>query len=187
MSFLRTFNLGGLIQCANQLKNRHPSHLGGQPILICIDYSVEEITLGIVCGCLTALPAFTRHISVVKNKIIKGNRGRSKSALRWWRPSTRNSIPESLNLPERSAVLSPSLRDASVYNSGKLRTPVTTGLEKGKNKRHDQWEELDELALVAGDDERYVKQEPSIVKPQRPLPILKQESLKDVRLDCLHL
>lgn len=64
---------------------------------------------------------------------------------------------------------------------------MTTGLEKGKNKRHDQWEELDELDYVAGDDERYVKQEPSIVKPQRPLPILKQESLKDVRLDCLHL
>lgn len=64
---------------------------------------------------------------------------------------------------------------------------MTTGLEKGKNKRHDQWEELDELEYVAGDDERYVKQETSIVKPQRPLPILKQESLKDVRLDCLHL
>lgn len=96
-------------------------------------------------------------------------------------------MPNALVLPKRSTVLSPSLKDTSTYNSRIFVGTVTAGLENGKKKSHNQWEELDELEYVAGDDERYVAKEPSIVKPQKPPPILKQEGLKDVRLNFHHL
>lgn len=152
-------------------------------MLICTDYSVEEVTCGIVCGCLTAFPAFIRHIADIKNKVTKAARGRSNSPIRCFRLSTRHPIPKALISSERSTVLSPSLRNISAHNSGKFVTPVTAGLGNGKKKRYDQWAELDELEYVAGDDERYVTTEPSIVQPRRPPPVLSQEELKDVRLD----
>lgn len=147
-------------------------------MLIYVDHSVAEVTLGIICGCLTAFPAFIRHIADIQNKIMEKYRSRSISTIRPWRPSTTNPIPKSLILPGSSAVLSLSLRDASVYSSGKFVSPMTALSENGKKRRRDQWEELDELEYVAGDDERCVMQEPSIVRPQRPPPVFKQENLE---------
>ena len=126
-------------------------------------YSVEEITGGIICGCLPALPAFIRHVSDMKIRLMKAFPDSSQSKFTSRRSNTKQPAPTSLSSPPKFAALSPTARNSPVYTTTKAISPVTTRWTDGKGVLNDQWDELDELEYVAGDEERYEAEERSTV------------------------
>ena len=138
-------------------------------------YSVAEVTCGIVCGCLPALPSFIRHVSDVKIRLMKTSHDRSQSTFSSWNPNTRQPVPKSPSSPGRPIVLSPLSKTSPVYSTMKAISPTTSSRKDGGGSRHHRWEELDELEYVAGDDKRYATMESSTAEPQPPPSILKRE------------
>ena len=55
-------------------------------------FSTAELTCGIICGCLPAIPAFFRHMPRIKISIIIRPRTRS-SRSRWYASDQTESIP----------------------------------------------------------------------------------------------
>ena len=137
-----------------------------------INYSIAEITCGIICGCLPALPAFIRQVSDIRIKVLKAAPNGNHSTFASWSISTRRPKPDVLISPGRPPVLPPLSTDigkSPTFSS--TRTTSTTWRDKS-GTRHHGWKELDELKYVAGDNERYAREEGSTVEPQRPPPVL---------------
>ena len=133
------------------------------------NYSTAEITCGIICGCLPALPAFATHVSDFKTRSKRNGYNGYQSTLTPQSPSTGRPTPKSPGTP---LVLSPLPRNSSVYSTVKAVLPTTPRLKDGIGNRHHGWEELDELEYVAG-DERYAVKEFVAGEPRSPSPILK--------------
>ena len=139
------FFLGGwvsthLARTSNQLEiaGTHSHH-----------HSIAEVTCGIVCGCLPAIPAFLRHISGLKVKTMI--------------TSWRSTIRQPINDPERarggSTVVptTPTVASKSpAYNDVNFTSMATIGKTDRNGSGYHPWEELEELEYVAGDDKRQI-------------------------------
>ena len=108
-------------------------------------YSVAEVTCGIICGCLPAMPAFLRHISGLKVKIKPTS----------WRSTTRQPINDTEKARGGSTVLPPTPTVAS-KSPAYIASIATNGKTERNGSRYHLWEELDELEYVAGDDKRQI-------------------------------
>ncbi len=79
---------------------------------------------------------------------------RSQSTFAPSRLNTRRPIPDALTSP-----ISTDSATSPTYSSVKSMSSTKTGWRDGGRSRHHQWEELDELEYVAGDDQRYAVKE----------------------------
>ena len=73
-------------------------------------YSVEEITGGIICRGLPAFPAFTRHVSDMKIRLMKATPDSSQSTFTSRRSNIKQPAPTSLSPLQRFVALSPSAK-----------------------------------------------------------------------------
>ena len=116
--------------------------------------SVAEVTCGIICGCLPALPAFIRHVSGLNFKMFIPTAARSRATISSWGKSAREPVP---NAASKSAITTLSSTAASGWKSpppylnedSQVRTDAFS-------PKHHPWEEFDELQYIHGDDERLV-------------------------------
>ena len=112
-------------------------------------YSIAEVTCGIVCGCLPAIPAFLRHIHGLKVKTM----------ITSWRSTTRQPINDPERARDGSTVVPPTPTVASkspAYNDVNFTSIATIGKTDRNESGYHPWEELDELEYVAGDDKREI-------------------------------
>lgn len=135
--------------CEPTHRSRNPNHLQQQKITR-INYSLAEVTCGIICGCLPALPAFLRHISGLKVKVMTTS----------WRSGTKQPIPDAARARDGSTVVPPCptvAKKSPAYNNINLTYLPTIGRTFGSGNRYHPWEELDELEYVVGDDKRQIQ------------------------------
>ncbi|KAM0795178.1 hypothetical protein BDR22DRAFT_894428 [Usnea florida] len=112
--------------------------------------SVAEVTCGIICGCLPALPAFLKHISGLQVKIKPTS---------WW-STTRQPITDAERARGGSTVLPPTptvVSKSPAYNHVNFTSIAANGKTDRKGSAYHPWEELDELEYVAGDDKRQIR------------------------------
>ena len=136
------------------------------------NYSIAEITCGIICGCLPALPAFIRQVSDIRIKFSKAAPNGNHLTFTSWRIGPRRPKPDVLTLPERLPVLSPLSSDIGKSPTFSSTRSMSTMWRDRSGTKHHGWEELDELEYVAGDNERYATEEGNTVEPQRPPTVL---------------
>lgn len=92
-------------------------------------YSVEEITGGIICRCLPAFLAFTRHVSDMKVRLMKATPDSSQSTFTSRSSNIKQPAPTSLSSLQKFVALSPS---AKTHLSTQ---PRTLYLQRGLGKR----------------------------------------------------
>ena len=134
-------------------------------------YSIAEVTCGIICGCLPALPAFFKHVSSINIKVLRTSRKRDQSKSPAWSPKTRQEKLKLVNSTIETAALSPTSLGKTLTHS--CSSPTMSGWRDKSSNKHHWWEELDELEYVAGDNDRSAVEECNTTMPQSPPPVLK--------------
>ena len=140
---------GSLLFFSKGARSTHLARTSNQLEIVEINsnhYSVAEVTCGIICGCLPAMPAFLRDISGLKVKIKTTS----------WRSTSKQPLNDTEKARGGSTVLPPTPTVASkspAYNVN-IASIATKGTTERNGSGYHPWEELDELEYVAGDDKR---------------------------------